>query len=480
MTSSKKQMMDIGKMKSFPVAISDEHQRNWSKDLFDRKASDTSYNYDPTRTELNFQVGKGGTIAAVDKSRTITEKVDRIIKERVTGRVNEASVRAVSIIFGGNREQMRSLAFGRQSVDEHGNNQKLECQMPIRNWARDVYLFCCQEFGEDNIASFIVHLDELNPHAHCVVVPVTNDGRLSAKEMFGGRNINEARERMKQLHNRLAKVNEKYGLERGDDVQVTGAKHKPLETYRRELATDCKAIEREIDAKQEQLASLKVRIGFAERRIKGLRTMVSNLEQAESEKQQVVTSLETQIRMGHDDMDIIRQRLEAERASLYDIQARLRDKRDKLRLAQSQQEAIAQEVERLRETQETMNKKMKLEVKEHFTKIDHLAASTSLSLILEEMSDILPQLQSRDRELFDTTFVSRLMNQASETVHVALLLFVNMVDDATAFAETHGGGGDNSQDWGRKDTDDDRQWMKRCLLRATQMMQPKRKWGWRR
>ena len=125
MSDNKKQMMDIQKVKSFDVAVSDEHQRNWSDDLFSRKENDPKYNYDRSRTRLNFQVSKGGKVGEVDKSRSITENIERTIKERVTGRVNATSNRAVCIIFGGNREQMRKLAFGDQTINDDGANWDL-------------------------------------------------------------------------------------------------------------------------------------------------------------------------------------------------------------------------------------------------------------------------------------------------------------------------------------------------------------------
>lgn len=34
---------------------------------------------------------------------------------------------------------------------------------------------------------FTLHMDERTPHIHCVVVPLTVDGRLSAKEVMGDR-----------------------------------------------------------------------------------------------------------------------------------------------------------------------------------------------------------------------------------------------------------------------------------------------------
>ena len=186
MSDNKKQMMDIQKIKSFSVAVSDEHQRNWGDDLFSRKENDPKHNYDRSRTRLNFQVSKGGELGPVDKTKSITDKIEQAIKNRVTGRVNATSNRAVNIVFGGNREQMRKLAFGDQTISENGNNWDVDSCSGIDRWATDIYDFCCREFGEENVVSFIVHLDELNPHAHAVIVPITKDGRLSAKDLFGG------------------------------------------------------------------------------------------------------------------------------------------------------------------------------------------------------------------------------------------------------------------------------------------------------
>lgn len=107
------------------------------------------------------------------------------------------------------------------NIKENGNNWDVDSCSGIDRWATDIYDFCCREFGEEHVVSFIVHLDELNPHAHAVIVPMTKDGRLSAKDMFGGNDMNQARTRMRELHSRLAEVNEKYGLERGDDITIT-------------------------------------------------------------------------------------------------------------------------------------------------------------------------------------------------------------------------------------------------------------------
>ena len=88
MSDNKKQMMDIQKVKSFSVAVSDEHQRNWGDDLFSRKENDPKYNYDRSRTRLNFQVSKGGELGPIDKNKSITDKIEQAIKSGGTARAN--------------------------------------------------------------------------------------------------------------------------------------------------------------------------------------------------------------------------------------------------------------------------------------------------------------------------------------------------------------------------------------------------------
>jgi hypothetical protein len=46
-----------------------------------------------------------------------------------------------------------------------------------------------------------------------------------------------------------------------------------------------------------------------------------------------------------------------------------------------------------------------------------------------------------------------------------------MVDDATTFAESHGGGGGGSDlKWGRDEDEDNRAWALRCMRMASRMM----------
>lgn len=47
--------------------------------------------------------------------------------------------------------------------------------------------YIADNYGEENIIYATVHNDEKTPHMHVGIVPVTKDGRLSAKEIFGNK-----------------------------------------------------------------------------------------------------------------------------------------------------------------------------------------------------------------------------------------------------------------------------------------------------
>lgn len=481
MSDNKKQMMDIQKVKSFDVAVSDEHQRNWSDDLFSRKENDPKYNYDRSRTRLNFQVSKGGKVGEVDKSRSITEKIEQAIKERVTGRVNATSNRAVSIIFGGNREQMRKLAFGDQTINEDGTNWYVNSCSGIHQWAKDIYDFCCREFGEDNIASFIVHLDELNPHAHAVIVPITKDGRLSAKEMFGGNDLNQAKVRMRDLHSRLAEVNEKYGLERGDDITQTGARHKSTETYRRELAAECRTLSDEVGTKKTILSDLNRDVAKAETRFKALQTMVSNLEKAEAEKQAVIAELEDYMKNHLDEAEEIKAKIADGRKELWKIHEKISEKKMKLWQAKIQLEKLQKDTYSIAAQNKEIKSIFHESVASYHQQIVNNLLAQAGQTVLDEIAHIYPQMtSSHDSSLFDDTLALDFVNHGAAIINCAIMLHLGYISEATNYAESLGGGGCDTRNWGRDKDEDEQEWIRRCLHQAARMIKPRRGRGLRR
>lgn len=55
---------------------------------------------------------------------------------------------------------------------------------------------------------------------------------------------------MRDLHTRLAEVNRKYGLDRGDDIHETGARHRSTAEYNRDLHRENARLETLIDRRQ--------------------------------------------------------------------------------------------------------------------------------------------------------------------------------------------------------------------------------------
>lgn len=65
-----------------------------------------------------------------------------------------------------------------------------------REFFEESYAFLAERFGADNVVSAFVHMDEARPHMHFCWVPVTEDGRLSAKDVL-------CRSQLKTLHGDL-------------------------------------------------------------------------------------------------------------------------------------------------------------------------------------------------------------------------------------------------------------------------------------
>lgn len=135
----------------------------------------------------------------MDKHISIPRRIETILWQRGIKDPNKEMLKkgkepnrrtVANFILGGSRDQMHRLAFGNQEVNlEHGANNSAIKRMPeIENWAKDMYRFMSDRFGEKNIAAFVVHLDETNPHIHCTVLPITKDEKLSWRKVMVGEN----------------------------------------------------------------------------------------------------------------------------------------------------------------------------------------------------------------------------------------------------------------------------------------------------
>lgn len=471
-----KQVMDFRPSKGITTAQSNEHQRRWTEKGWDRAVS--VGNYDPTREHLNFEI-RAGKIFPIDKTRSIPERMADNLSARgikdPNGDLIEPRFRTVvNFIFGGSRERMHEIAFGKQDVnfDKGADNSHIERNKDIEEWAKDVYSFVCDKYGEENIVAFIVHMDELNPHVHCTLLPI-RDGKFAYKQIFAGKDKYEFSARIKELHSDFAEVNKRWGMSRGNSISATGAKHRTTEEYRRNLSEECTNIEEQVVRHKKTLSDLKLEISLAERRVKGLTSMVDNLRKAKAEKEAQLSALERILQNHQGDTAAIiseRERLEKELAS---IQAKLADKQDKLRMADRQLETLKKDMDAIGERTEELKGEAYRYSREIHSNVDVLLKDVMLETLVDEHSARVSGMNYSEQAAFDGSLLQSLTEQGTDVMFCATLLFLGMVNDATTFAETHGGGGNSSDlKWGRNDDEDNRAWARRCMMMASKMMRP--------
>lgn len=378
-----KQVLDVQVSKGITTAQSNEHLRNRSE-----KAAEYAMkkgNYDPTREHLNFEI-VNGKVRPVDKSRSIPDRMAdslrlRGIKDPNEGLVEPKYRTVVNIILGGSRELMRQLAFGKQDVDfEQGaDNSRIVRKPEIEQWAKDAYRFICDKYGEQNIAAFVAHLDEQNPHIHCTLLPI-KDGKFAYKEIFAGKDKYEYSARMKQLHSDFAEVNRKWGLARGSSVSESGARHRTTEEYRRMLSEECTTIEEQIARHKEVLSDLRSDIRLAERRVKGLTSMVENLQKKQAEKEARLAVLEDELKEHKGDADAISAETDKLKKELAYIQLKLADKQDKLKLADRQLSDLKENMDAIQERTEHLKEEAYKYSRDVHSKVDSLLKDAMLEI----------------------------------------------------------------------------------------------------
>jgi len=92
----------------------------------------------------------------------------------------------------------------------------------VREWVDRSMSFLHGRYG-DNLVSAHLHMDETSPQIHAVMVPITSDGRLSAKEYFG------TPAKLRNLHTDYSQAMEPLGLQRG--TERSKATHMELQDY---------------------------------------------------------------------------------------------------------------------------------------------------------------------------------------------------------------------------------------------------------
>lgn len=173
------------------------------------KESQTNPDIDGGRSHLNYDLVNPNPI-------DYSEKINKMIEERVTtGKaIRKDAVKLASFLVTSDSEYFHNLS------------EKEE-----KRFFESAYEFFVKEYGEQNIAYAMVHKDEKTPHMHVGFVPITEDGRLSAKDFFGKKQ--QLVKLQDKFHDHMVK--EGFDLERGissSRKHVESAKYKAL-TFKR-------------------------------------------------------------------------------------------------------------------------------------------------------------------------------------------------------------------------------------------------------
>ncbi|EEB5758105.1 plasmid recombination enzyme [Escherichia fergusonii] len=128
------------------------------------------------------------------------------------------------------------------------------------------------KYGKDRVVAAVVHRDEATPHLSAFVVPLTKDGRLSAKEFIGGR------AKMRNDQTTYAESVKMLGLERG--IEGSRATHQTVQHYYESLN---RGVRNQVSISPEALEPRVLRKGIFTKDVEDQAAIASRLSQAVNE-----------------------------------------------------------------------------------------------------------------------------------------------------------------------------------------------------
>lgn len=128
------------------------------------RESETNPDINKADSHLNYDLING------QKKIDYNEKINMVIEENVTSgkKIRKDAVRLAEFLITSDKEFFEKISPQDQ-----------------KRYFETAYEFLADRYGEKNLIYATIHNDEKTPHMHVGFVPVTEDGRLSAKDFFG-------------------------------------------------------------------------------------------------------------------------------------------------------------------------------------------------------------------------------------------------------------------------------------------------------
>lgn len=215
---------------------------------YERRAERAGFerdNIDPSRMALNYNLGPS---RSVGQSEFIADRIDGLGK----------TVRKDAVVM---------CDWVVTQPNQIGADRS-------REFFRTVYGYLSDKYGERNVVSAWVHLDESTPHMHFAFVPITGDGRLCAKDIINQKTL-------KPFHRNLEDhVAETMGLDRAGLTLTDEEREERAGKYvgLREFMDACAARDEamaQAQAAQARVAELEQAVDGLERRAGALEMLVA-------------------------------------------------------------------------------------------------------------------------------------------------------------------------------------------------------------
>ena len=209
-------------------------------------------NADASRTYLNKEM-----IAYPEGIKNRTSAIqNRLDNANLKRKIGTNQVRAIRVMLSGTHETMKAIEKNKQ----------------LGKWCKDNLHWLKETFGEENLVSAVLHMDEKTPHIHATIIPIVTGERRKAKKdsnplIYKKKNSNAnrlcaddvmARNKLKHYQNTYAAAMAKYGLRRG--IEGSEAKHISTSEYYRNLHEKNQQLEQEKNQKQSELKAIEKNI----------------------------------------------------------------------------------------------------------------------------------------------------------------------------------------------------------------------------
>ena len=206
-------------------------------------------NADASRSHLNKEL-----IIYPESVKNRTSAIQyRLDNAHLKRKIGTNQVRAIRVLLSGTHEVMKTIEENKQ----------------LNNWCNDNLNWIKETFGEENLVSAVLHMDEKTPHIHATIVPIVTGERRKANDSqtYKKKNLNDnrlcaddimARNKLKHYQNTYATAMAKYGLRRG--IEGSEAKHISTAEYYRNLHLQNQQLDQEKNNKQSELKSIEKNI----------------------------------------------------------------------------------------------------------------------------------------------------------------------------------------------------------------------------